>query len=94
MKKTVKIFYNIGFGTQPVQRVVEVRKNCHQTLWISFCRVIPDDIKNGKHKMEGIKEVERSQKIVEAYLLFLEKNTNGQGISNDAKRSKHEHKHS
>ena len=63
-------------GTQPVQRIVEVRKNCKQALWISFCVVIPDNIKNGKHKMKGIKEVESSQKIVEADLLFLEQNEN------------------
>ena len=53
--------------------------------------VVPDNVENREDQMEGIKEVESSQKIVEADLLFFQQNKNRQGISYNAKGSKHEH---
>ena len=53
--------------------------------------IVPDDIQQGKHNVEGVKDIESHQEVVEADLLFLEKNKDRQRVAHQTQSPNKEH---
>ena len=49
---------------------MEIREHSKEGFRIVIFMVVPDDIQEGKHNVESIKDVESNQKIVETNLLL------------------------